>query len=277
MSRRFPITAAGDPHAPPTTHLYVHSVVSLLSLPTSNLALPPAPLEHLDLNGDYLAYLQATHIVPLQILQALLPLLRATPSRAQDARTYGLGRQSIVVCLPAMDARVGLPFASAQAMSAAATLRGVEVLRRELRASAASSAADAADAMRNIKVVVVDVGAVGPAVGAGERGAALEALEEWTPGEQASYGAAFVSLLEQGAPSRTPSNVSAFVHTVVDVVSNGRKGEQRCSAVGVYMSLGRMREFVFGDRVVVGAGGTCLISDSIGAYLTMVAQHVHMP
>ncbi|KAL1944414.1 hypothetical protein VTO73DRAFT_2844 [Trametes versicolor] len=96
MSRRFPITAAGDPHASPTTHIYLHSVVSLLSLPSHNITPPPAPLEHLSLHGDYLPYLQATHVVPLQVLQALLPLLRATPARARDARANGLGRQSIV-------------------------------------------------------------------------------------------------------------------------------------------------------------------------------------
>ncbi|KAJ2967894.1 hypothetical protein NUW54_g13373 [Trametes sanguinea] len=105
MSRRFPITAAGDPHAPAAAHLYVHSIVSLLSLPSPSTALPPAPLEHVNLHGEYLSYLQATHIAPLQLLQALLPLLRATPARAKDARANGLGRQSSVVCLPAIDAR----------------------------------------------------------------------------------------------------------------------------------------------------------------------------
>ena len=139
MSRRFPLTASGDPHAPPTTHLYVHSVVSLLTLPSSTHVPAPAPLEHLNLRGTYQHYLQATHITPLQVLQALLPLLRSSPARARDALAHGAGKQSIVVCLPATDARVGLPFGSAQAMSAAATLRGVEVLRREIRAASSSS------------------------------------------------------------------------------------------------------------------------------------------
>ena len=174
MSRRFPITAAGDPHASPALQLFVHSVISLLTLPSSTVSPLSAPLEHLNLSTAYASYLQATHVTPLQVLQALLPLLRAAPARARDALANGLGKHSIVVCLPATDARVGLPFAGAQAMSAAATLRGVEVLRRELRAAAASAESpEIADAVRNIKVVVVDVGAVGPVVGdaAGEAAA----------------------------------------------------------------------------------------------------------
>ncbi|KAI0748697.1 hypothetical protein C8Q80DRAFT_1173172 [Daedaleopsis nitida] len=254
MSRRFPLNASGDPHASPTAHLYVHSVVSLLTLPSSTTVPPPAPLEHLDLRDSYQDYLKATHITPLHILQALLPLLRASPARARDSLTNGVGKQSIVVCLPATDARVGLPFASAQAMSAAATLRGVEVLRREIRAAAASaSGSDTAQAMRNIKVVVVDVGAVGPAVGAkGLR----DSVDDWTPAEQAAYGAAFGSLLEHGGPQlgRKPSDVSVFVDTVVDVVSSGRKSEKGCSATAAYLGLGRLREFIRGDRVAVGAG-----------------------
>ncbi|KAH9900876.1 hypothetical protein C8Q73DRAFT_637494 [Cubamyces lactineus] len=272
MSRRFPITAAGDPHAPPTTHLYVHSVVSLLSLPPPKLALPPAPLEHLDLNGDYLAYLQATHIVPLQILQALLPLLRASPSRAQDARANGLGRQSIVVCLPAMDARVGLPFASAQAMSAAATLRGVEVLRREMRAAGLSGlGSDAAGAMHNVKVTVVDVGAVAFAGGEQEGAEGLRrVVDEWTPSEQAAYGAAFGSMLEHSghrAIRRQPSDASVFVDTVASIVGSGRR-RHGLNPWSVRDVLGRIHELFRGDRVAVGAGaGTYAFASYLPAFL----------
>ena len=262
MSRRFPITAAGDPHAPPTTHIYVHSVVSLLTLPSPSLAPAPAPLEHLGLLSTYSQYLQATHIVPLQVLQAVLPLLRASPARSRDALTNGLGKQSIVVCLPATDARVGLPFAGAQAMSAAATLRGVEVLRREIRAASASGSGtttEAADAMRNIKVTVVDVGAIGEASdGRAEALQSRSAVDEWTPGEQAAYGAAFGSAVEHRGLRRRPSDVSAFVDTVVDVVSNGKKSRRGVSAVALRLGLGQLREFIRGDRIVVGAGGMSL-------------------
>ncbi|KAI1791665.1 hypothetical protein LXA43DRAFT_389248 [Ganoderma leucocontextum] len=259
MSRRFPITAAGDPHAPPTTHIYVHSVISLLTLPSAALALAPAPLEHINLRTTYAEYLQATHIVPLQVLQALLPLLRASPARSRDALTNGLGKQSIVVCLPATDARVGLPFAGAQAMSAAATLRGVEVLRREIRAASASgSSTETADAMRNIKVTVVDVGAIGDAPdGVAVSEGLRSSVDEWTPGEQAAYGAAFGSVLDhRGAHSlrRRPSDISVFVDTIVDVVSNGKKSQRGLSPVALRLGLGRLRELIRGDRIVVGAG-----------------------
>ncbi|OJT14100.1 hypothetical protein TRAPUB_9352 [Trametes pubescens] len=260
MSRRFPITAAGDPHASPTTHIYLHSVVSLLSLPSHNITPPPAPLEHLSLHGDYLPYLQATHIVPLQVLQALLPLLRATPARAKDARANGLGRQSIVVCLPATDTRVGLPFASAQAMSAAATLRGVDILRRKIHAAGLSGrGSGAAESMRNIKVTVVVVGVVGPVAGDESAGDLRAVVGEWTPSEQAAYGTVFGSLLEHGGHQRIrrqPSNVADFVETVVDVVSSGRKSRNGLSPYALCRGLGTLHELVRGDRVVVGAGGT---------------------
>ncbi|KAI0820215.1 hypothetical protein BC628DRAFT_1423141 [Trametes gibbosa] len=275
MSRRFPITAAGDPHALPTTHLYVHSVVSLLSLPSHTITPPPGPLEHLDLHGDYLPYLQATHVVPLQVLQALLPLLRASPARAKDARANGLGWQSIVVCLPSTDARVGLPFASAQAMSAAATLRGVDVLRREIRAAGLASFGSDADsevgaAMRNIKVTVVDVGVVGP-VAADEAAEDLRGVVgEWTRSERAAYGTAFGSMLEHGAHRairRRPSHVANFVDTVGDVVGGGGRGRFTCSNFVLRWALGSFHELVRGDRVVVGAGaGTYAIASYLPAF-----------
>ncbi|KAI0636423.1 hypothetical protein C8Q77DRAFT_1050190 [Trametes polyzona] len=272
MSRRFPINAAGDPHAPPTAHLYLHSVVSLLSLPSHSITPPPGPFEHLNLHGDYLPYLQATHIVPLQVLQALLPLLRATPARAKDARTNGLGRQSIIVCLPATDARVGLPFASAQAMSAAATLRAVEVLRREIRAAGLSGfGSDTAESMRNIQVTTVDVGVIGP-VAADESPEDLNSVVgEWTPSEQAAYSAAFGSMLEHsGHPAirRQPTHVANFVATVVDVVSGGRKNRHPMWSCGLRRGLGIFHELIRGDRVVVGAGaGTYALASYLPAFV----------
>ncbi|RDX47034.1 hypothetical protein OH76DRAFT_1406420 [Lentinus brumalis] len=250
MSRRFPLTAAGDPHAAPTTHLFVQSVISLLTLPSSTTVPSPAPLEHLNLRGAYQDYLQATHITPLQVIQALLPLLRSSPARARDAHANGLGKQSIVVCLPATDARVGLPFGSAQAMSAAATLRGVEVLRREIRAASSSGTSGTAEAMRNIRVVVVDVGAVGEAIKTPTSDSTLKSIDKWTPAEQAAYGAAFGSQLEQGV-RRNPSDTSVFVDAIVDVVSNGRKSGRACRS---YPAFAALRQFVRGDRIVVGAG-----------------------
>lgn len=137
-------------------------------------------------------------------------------------------------------------------MSAAATLRGVEVLRREIRAASSSGTSGIAEAMRNIRVVVVDVGSVGEAPASNST---LRSIEQWTPAEQAAYGAAFGSMLEQGGTQgirRQPSDVSVFVDAVVDVVSNGRKSGRACKS---HPAFGALRQFVRGDRIVVGAGG----------------------
>ncbi|OCH85708.1 hypothetical protein OBBRIDRAFT_762634, partial [Obba rivulosa] len=251
LSRRFPITAAGDPHASPSSHPYVHSVLCLL--PLSPPAASPSPLEHLPARA-YASHLQATHIVPLQLLQVLLPLLRGSPARARDAISQGMGKKSIVVCLPATAARVGVPFGGAQAMSAAATLRGVEVLRRELRMAALS---DASGSLKNIKVVTVDVGAVGSdALGATDEVDAQQLMQEWTPGEAAAYGPAFVNAVHvaRHGVGRKPTDVSVFVQTIVDIVSNGQKSDATGFAAVLRLGLGRVRECVFGNRVVVGAG-----------------------
>ncbi|KAH9928225.1 uncharacterized protein B0H18DRAFT_1159102 [Fomitopsis serialis] len=255
LSRRFPITAAGDPHASPSHHLHVHSVISLLTLPSPSVAPPPAPLEHLSLQDAYSTYLTATHITPLQIIQALLPL-RANPARARDAFANNLGKKSIVVCLPAIDARVGLPFAGAQAMSAAATLRAMEVLRREVKMAALT---DASASMKNIKVVVVDVGAIGVAPASEPVQDVRKSVQEWTPSEKVAYGTAFEAVVEEGmhySVHRKPTDVSVFVNTIVDVVGGGRKSGKSAINAMVHLSMARIRDFIRGDRVVVGAGGT---------------------
>ncbi|OBZ69313.1 hypothetical protein A0H81_10967 [Grifola frondosa] len=251
LSRRFPITAAGDPHTSPSSHAYVHSVVSLLTLPSSASAPGPAPLEHLSLRDHYLPYLQATHITPLQIIQALLPLLRSSPARARDSVSNNNGKQSVVVCLPAIDARVGLPFVGAQAMSAAATLRGVEVLRREIRAS---SVTDTMATMKNLKVVVVDVGAVGSV---DDRSSVdlQRSIDGWTPSEKIAYGMAFSACVEDGLQygvHRKATDIAVFVDTLVEVVSSGRKSSRTLSPLALQFSM--LRSWVRGDRVVVGAG-----------------------
>jgi hypothetical protein len=202
------------------------------------------------MQDDYPAYLQTTHITPLQVVQGLLPFLRTSPARARDAVANNAPKKSIIFCLPATDAHVGLPFASVQAMSAAATLRGAEVLRREIRLAALT---DETHSMRHVKVVTVDVGSIGTI---SEKVPSLEhSTIDWTASERAAYQAAFASVLEgQRQLRRKPTDVSKFVRTVVDVVSGGRVGApQRFEQVDLV--LGRIREFIWGDRAVVGAGG----------------------
>jgi hypothetical protein len=253
LSRRFPINVPGDPHASPSSHPYIHSVISLLTLPTASVPIHPTPLEHLPIQSTYLPYLLATHVTPIRLLQALLPLLRTSPARARDSLSNNRGSKSIIVCVPATDARVGLPFSSAQAMSAAATLRGVEILRREINAAALT---DTTESMKNIKIVVVDVGSVGYSVPQALLPQDVyEAMEDWTPSEKVAYGPAFASILEEGnqyGVPRKPADVSIFVNSLVEVVSGGRKGGRCAFALG--LGLGRVRNWIRGERFAVGAG-----------------------
>ncbi|KAG5645080.1 hypothetical protein DXG03_007170 [Asterophora parasitica] len=267
LSRRFPITASGDPFVSPSSHPYIQSVVCLLTLPTSIPSIH-APLEHISLRNTYLPFLSATHITPLQVLQALMPLLRTGPARARDK-----GKKTIIVCLPAIEARVGLPFAAMQAMGAASTLRGVEVLRREINLAALT---DKSESMKNIKVVVADVGVLDAG---GHQNAQPDsiyrAMEEWTPSEKLTYGPAFASISQAAPPpetrldmclaivrnrhrcgvARTPTDINAFVHSIVSVVSGGRHDTYHF-AFG--RTIGQIKNWLRGERFSIGAGDALL-------------------
>jgi len=204
-----------------------------------------------------------------------MPLLRTTPARSRDIASGNYGKKTIIVCVPAADGRVGLPFGSVQAMSAAAMLRGVEVLRREINAAAVT---DKSECMNNIKVVVVDVGVVSD--GSCTEGSSMspqsvyKAMEDWTASEKLTYGPAFASIAQAGGPSRPTSrwktvkavlegkvpfgvrrrgwNVSVFVDRIVGIV-NGRNGIS--SMIGLGLGVGRIRDWIRGEWVAVGAGG----------------------
>lgn len=159
-----------------------------------------------------------------------------------------------MVCVPATDARVGLPFSSTQAMSAAATMRGVEVLRREINAAALT---DTTESMKNINVTVVDVGSVGSSIAPTLVPQDLyKTMEDWTPSEKVAYGPAFSSILEEGRQygvARKPTDVSYFVNALVEVVSGGQKGSGR--PLALTLGLGKLRNWIRGDRFAIGAGG----------------------
>ncbi|RDB21093.1 hypothetical protein Hypma_011790 [Hypsizygus marmoreus] len=265
LSRKFPITASGDPYASPSTHPYIHSVICLLTL-SSSVPSTHAPLEHISLRNTYLPFLNATHITPLQVIQALMPLLRTGPARARDK-----GKKTIIVCLPAIEARVGLPFASMQAMSAASTLRGIEVLRREINLAALT---DKSESMKSIKVVVADVGAldIGTPEIVSHEETVYKAMEEWSPSEKVTYGPAFAAISHgPGLPTshwatfrsifkhdthrygvaRRPTDVSIFVENLVSVVTGGRHNNY---LFGLGRVLGQFRNWIRGERFSVGAG-----------------------
>ncbi|KAG6899417.1 hypothetical protein C0993_010454 [Termitomyces sp. T159_Od127] len=266
LSRRFPLSSSGDPFASPASHPYIQSVICLLTLPTPTPSIH-APLEHISLRNTYLPFLSATHITPLQVLQAMMPLLRTGPARARDK-----GKKSIIVCLPAIDARVGLPFASMQAMSAAGTLRGVEVLRREINLA---SLTDQTESMKNIKIVVADVGLldVGIYSSVPPQDNIYKPMEDWSPSEKLAYGPAFASISHTARPvpsrwdafkaifknkglygvPRTPTNTKVFVENIVSVVTGGRHNPY---FFGLGRIIGQARNWLRGERFSIGAGAT---------------------
>ncbi|KAI9449706.1 hypothetical protein F5148DRAFT_1153039 [Russula earlei] len=214
----FPIHIHGDPHASPATHPFVHSVVSLLSLPQFS---PLTPLEHVQLQGEYL---NVTHITPIQIIQALLPLMRNAPSRTRDAIENGKGKKSIVACVPALDACVGLPFLGPSSMSAAATLHAVDLLRREVRVAASTGGAEG---MNDVEVVSLEAGqcdippfACRPLLDYDSK----EDTKSWTPSEKLAYGPAWELTLEGRGRKfqRKAKKVELFVNDLVQIVGHGR-------------------------------------------------------
>jgi hypothetical protein len=120
--------------------------------------------------------------------------MRNSPSRTRDAIKNNKGKKSIVVCIPAIDARVGLPFMGPSSMSAAATLRAVDILRREVRVAATTGGAEG---MNDIEVVSLEVGALDIPPFAGRRLLDYDPKEytkSWTPSEKLAYGPAWESL-----------------------------------------------------------------------------------
>lgn len=224
------------------------------------------PLEHLPLEPTYLPYLTSTHIVPLQVIQGLLPLIRSSPARGRDALSNGTGRQSIIVCLPVTDTRVGLPFAGAQAMSASATLQGLQVLRREIKIASLSMANP--EAMKNIRVVTVEVGTVDTDGHhqhhrRGQSGSIdiRTSIEDWSASEKSVYGQSFLTLNVgnvQVGKSRKPTPVSHFVRTIVNII-NGQSYGNGSSVPLLAGAFYKLRNWLRGDRISVGAGGELLI------------------
>lgn len=153
----------------------------------------------------------------------MLPLLRVPHINARDIFAYERLNRSIVVCVPAKETRTGTPFAAAQAMSAAATIRGAEVLRSEIRASSTSDRD--ADSMKDLKVIVVDVDNVGSEATVPER-PSIESMEKsmagWTNAQRSLYGDAFRHAV-QPVEEITDSNINRFVEAMISVVDGPKR------------------------------------------------------
>ena len=162
-------------------------------------------------------------------------------------------------------------------MVVAGTLRGVEVLRREINLAALT---DNSASMKNIQVVIVEIGALKHDNASSPLDVTEEystrdlsnAMEDWTPSEKMSYGTAFAAIAHDcptqesrcqsllsifkngnrfGVP-RQPTDVSVLVDRIVDVVSDGKFGPNLFGFGFVWRKAQRL---VRGERFSVGAGG----------------------
>ena len=116
--------------------------------------------------------------------------MRNSPSHTRDAIKNGGGKKTIVVCVPAFDAHVALPFLGPTSMSAAATLCAVDVLRREVHVAASTGGAEG---MNDIEVVSLEVGALDIPLFTGRRLLDYNPKEctmSWAPSEKFAYGPA---------------------------------------------------------------------------------------
>ncbi|KAJ4485197.1 hypothetical protein J3R30DRAFT_1323282 [Lentinula aciculospora] len=238
LDRRFPINGAGDPYVSFNNRPYIHSVISLLTLPTfhsffpsshplssssnpppNSSPIPPtyAPFEHISLPTTYISHLTQTQIIPLQIIQSLLPLMRSNhvPSDAGNPK-------SVVVCVSTRRADGGV-FEGVQNMTTSSTLQAAQTLRMEIELAAEKGKSEG---MKNVTVVVVDVddeifGVLGdnqgvfgapptPTIPTIHPEDIYKAMENWTPSEKLTYGQAFVDSLTSTSTSSPPTSSSSL-------------------------------------------------------------------
>ena len=147
-------------------------------------------------------------------------------------------------------------------MSASATLQGLQVLRREIKIASLSMVNP--EVMKNIRVVTVEVGTVdtdghhqhhrkespGPVE-------IQTSMEDWSASEKSVYGQSFLTMNGgngQVGKSRKPTPVSHFARTIVNVV-NGQSNGGGTNAPFVVSAFYKLRGWLRGDRISVGAGG----------------------
>ncbi|EJD44194.1 hypothetical protein AURDEDRAFT_114440 [Auricularia subglabra TFB-10046 SS5] len=216
LSIRFPTNTPGDPYLPPTAaHPYVHALVSLLALAQPAT---PTPLEALSVQKAYLPHLQAAHLTPLSVIQALLPLFRSNPPT---------GKKSVILCLPTTQA-AAFNGAAAAVHNANASL--AQTLRAELRPL-------------GVRVVTVRTDLVSPATSLPLSASQSQALP-LTPGQKQAYGGALETLAVP-KPNATPAEVS---NAIVTAISRGIPSAHSTRPTSTLALL----HGVFSDRVLRG-------------------------
>jgi hypothetical protein len=195
-------------------------------------------------------------------LQGLLPLLRTNAARTRDAqgwRGQGSGNKRIIVCLPATDARIGLPFASVQAMSAAATARGIEVLRRELKLSTSISWHSS---LKHIEILTADMGTIRHHGSTSKSASdAYSSTQDWTPAQRHAYGEAFASMASLSVHGRKPTELNTVVASLIDAIVEPRRVEGRSPALeGLLLLVDKLSRLLRGNRFSIGAGGAFISS-----------------
>ncbi len=169
------------------------------------------------------------------------------------------------MCVPAVDAHIGLPFLGPSSMSAAATRRAVDVLRREVRVAALTGGAEG---MNDIEVVSLEVGALDIPPFAGRRMLDYDPKEytkSWTPSEKLAYGPAWELTLEGSSRKcqYKAQKVERFVGDLVQIVSYG----QVCSVsfCGLQIHFGSIFGWLRGGRYAVGSGGNVVVLSILAA------------
>jgi len=158
--------------------------------------------------------MQQSHFTPLQTLQSLLPLMRVPGNDISASSSKR--KKKVVVCLPVIASRVGVSWNAAQAMTAGATTKAIDVLRRELRDSSQAS---------NISVTVADIGFVGLSSNNNYNSGTAAYMSDWSPNIRSTYGPAFLGALEHARLNpRTPDDIRDAANKLVSLVDEPHGG-----------------------------------------------------
>ena len=146
--------ASGNLHASPAIHPFVHSAVSLIVPPQFLSICRSHPARTCPAPGriPQVPQCRSHHPSPDH------PGPPATRYRTRITHQNGKGKKSIVVCVPVIDACIGLPFPGLSLMSTAATDCAVDILRCDSAKVHVAASTGGAKGMDDIEVVSLKVG-----------------------------------------------------------------------------------------------------------------------